>query len=314
MEVIASLGRGVDDTVQPTYEIYGNILRQPANTNTIHSTKVTSYQYGPHERQKLDVYEPSSTAPPAPADKERPILVYVYGGAFLFGDRVLQEIPGGVVYKNIGSFFADKLGYIVVVIDYRLIKHGAKYPSGGEDLDTALRWIWNHFYGRRDVFLMGHSAGGSHVATWLFDQRFQHNRGQLSEDPTGLMLQGVIFLSTPLTVTPDLEPLFQPYYGDAPASRKIQPTALMKEIVQTNNTRNLPKLLILLAELDPEPVFYAAEDFKGSWQQPDDEIKVEVLKGHNHHSPPISLGTNIETEEAWGLMVGEWMKTVAVGS
>ena len=34
------------------------------------------------------------------------------------------------------------------------------------------------------------------------------------------------------------------------------------------------------------------------------------LKGHNHISPPLSLGTGVKEEEAWGFELAEWVSEV----
>lgn len=312
MDVISKLGRDVDATVVATYKTYGDILLEPTNSSIIHRAKVTTFSYGPHTRHELDLYEPESAVPSPVAGRARPILIYVYGGAFMFGDRVLSEIPGNVVYKNIGSFFADRLGYDVIVIDYRLVKHGAKYPSGGQDLDYAIEWLLNHYHEDRNVFLMGHSAGSSHIATWLFDTEFRERRNKLMNNSTGLRLRGIILLSTPFTLSPELERQFEGYYGDSTASRKVQPTALVREGMKYGkfpNIRNWPPLLALVTEMDPEIVHDVADDFKQCWEEAGGKVEVQVLKHHNHHSPPLSLGTNREEEEAWGFIVDEWIKT-----
>jgi acetyl esterase/lipase len=312
MNVIASFGRDVLETVGPTYETYGNILRLPANSSAIHDTKVTTFSYGQHPRNVLDLYEPKSTTPPPLAGQKRPILIYVYGGAFMFGDRVLPEIPGELVYRNIASFFAGKLGYNVIVMDYRLVKHGAKYPSGGEDVDEAIGWIFNRFQDEHDLVLMGHS---SHIATWMFNKQFRDRRSLLIRGTNGPRLSGTIFLSTPLSLSPDLERLFEAYYGNEAVSRTEQPTSLMREMLKKTNPiltmERWPQTLVLVAELDPEVVHDAATDFKQAWEDAGGRIEIQVLKGHNHHSPPLSLGTQIEEEESWGHMVGEWMKTAS---
>lgn len=313
MEKISGLGRGVMELVGQTYEAYSPLLRR--NAAQIHRTKVTTYSYGPDERHKLDHYEPGPNTP-SPIQGERPVLVYVYGGAFAVGDRILTDLPESTVYANIGSFFADRLGYNVVIIDYRLVKHGARYPSGGEDLSLALDWVAQHFSRPRSLFLMGNSAGGSHIATWLFDPAFQKSTEPFLKDSANLKLRGVVFLSTPLTVSPDEERMFEPYYGDVAVSRGVLPTTLMKKKIANQNAaskhQSWPDFLILVAELDPESLRVAADDFSRAWHEGGGKnTETKLLKGHNHLSPPLSLGTNIEEEEAWGYLTGEWMAAVA---
>lgn len=236
MDAIQSLGTDVLETVGPTYETYGNILRQPENASAIYHIQVKTCSYGPHPRNVLDLYEPDATVLPPLAGQKRPILIYVYGGAFMFGDRVLPEIPGEVVYRNIASFFAGRIGYTVIIMDYRLVKHGTKFPSGGEDMEEALQWIVNYFPGNHDLFLMGHSASGSHIATWMFSKIFQEKRDRFIEGTNGPRLRGTIFLSTPLSLTPELERLFEPYYGSPTEGGSKQPTSLLRELMQSGKS------------------------------------------------------------------------------
>jgi hypothetical protein len=91
-----------------------------------------------------------------------------------------SEVPGGVVYKNFGYFFAEKFGFETVVMDCLLLKHGAKLPSGAEDIDGVLEWVHGRFgqnvKNEREIFLIGNSAGGVYISTWLFGEWFRQRR------------------------------------------------------------------------------------------------------------------------------------------
>lgn len=54
-------------------------------------------------------------------------------------------------------------GFCVVVMNYRLLRHGAIYPDGASDLAQALAWIGQGNLGNRadcnSVYLFGESAG-----------------------------------------------------------------------------------------------------------------------------------------------------------
>ena len=310
MDKIADLGRGVFEVVEPTRKAYYEILSQPANADAIRSTKLTTFSYGTHDRQKLDLYEPGPNAPSPPAGKGRPILVFFYGGGFVQGDKVLKDLPGNLIYSNLGTFFAQRFGYDVVIADYRLIEHGAKYPSGGEDVNGVLEWVVDHFKQQRDVFVMGNSAGGAHVASWLFAKDFEFRRKELIRGIAGVQLKGAIFLGAPLTIPKEMIPLFLPYYGTEEVALNADPTLLAKEAAKDASPKekgNWPGILVLVSELDPEPLFTAADAFKKQWTDLGGQVEVSVLKGHNHISPPSSLATNVEKEELWGVETGKWM-------
>ncbi|MCT7309064.1 alpha/beta hydrolase [Ralstonia wenshanensis] len=119
--------------------------------------------YGPHERQRLDVFVHTATRLAGHAD----VVVFVHGGAFLRGSKSFN----GLIYDNVLRWFARQ-GCVAVNVEYRLAPD-APYPAGAEDVAAALDWVRTHVAelggNSERVFLVGHSAGGAHVATYLAD-------------------------------------------------------------------------------------------------------------------------------------------------
>ena len=320
MDTIAHLGRGIVEVVVPTFQVYGDLLRQPANASAIHATKRETFTYGPHERQKLDLYTPSPCAPKTAISKSRPILVFVYGGGFVSGDRLMALIPGEVVYTNLGYFFSEKLGFETIVMDYRLLNHGAKYPSGGEDVGGVLDWIEGRYGSgtpeyecEREIFLLGNSAGAVHVSTWLFGERFSERRKDLLKGKNGVRLHGVVFLGCPLRWDMDggMRDMLTSYYGGEKETKNAEPTALMEQATQGASRTEMdewPKVLVAVSELDPEAyMVIPGKEFAKLWHGKGGKGSFIQLKGHNHLSPPLSLGTGLKGEEAWGFEVAQWM-------
>lgn len=125
--------------------------------------------YGAHPRQRLDIYAPADPG------KHRAAVVFVHGGAFTEGDR--NRSPE--IYANIGRYFA-RHGILGVNIGYRLAPE-IQYPEGSRDVGAALAWIRNQ---ARDfsvdparIFLMGHSAGAAHAATYAYECRLHPSDG-----------------------------------------------------------------------------------------------------------------------------------------
>jgi len=88
------------------------------------------------------------------------------------------------------------------VVDYRLISHGAVFPSGGEDLKLAIDWVTDHLGHNTtrplDLYLMGNSAGGVHLSTYLLAAEFSASRDEiLSAASKGALLKGAVLLSVP---------------------------------------------------------------------------------------------------------------------
>lgn len=123
-------------------------------------TLSTNLAYGADPRQCLDVFTPSGA-------KDRPVLVFVHGGAFTRGSKSVD----GNIYDNVLYWFARQ-GFIGVNIEYRLAP-AARFPAGAQDVGLAVDWIAKNIgrYGGdpKNIVLMGHSAGGCHVASYLLD-------------------------------------------------------------------------------------------------------------------------------------------------
>ncbi len=119
--------------------------------------------YGPHARHRLDVWR----TPTAPQDA--PVIFYLHGGAWTFGDKREQGRP--MLHE-----FAAR-GWIVVTANYRLAPRDP-WPAQIEDVTRALAWVKKNVasYGGdpQRVVVSGGSAGG-HLAALL---------ALSSEDPT----------------------------------------------------------------------------------------------------------------------------------
>ncbi len=126
---------------------------------------VDGVPYGPHGRQRLDVYQP-------PGDiKGAPLVVFFYGGTWSSGNRA--------DYRFVGEALASE-GIVTVVADYRLSPE-FRYPAFVEDSARAVRWalekapVYGADPGR--VFVMGHSAGAYNAAMVALDPRWLRAEG-----------------------------------------------------------------------------------------------------------------------------------------
>ena len=91
------------------------------------------------------------------------------------GDKIVNE----EIYANVTYYFArnDILG---INATYRLAP-GAPWPAGAEDVGNVVDWLKknaNQYGGDPDkIFLFGHSAGATHVASYVFDRSLQPTGG-----------------------------------------------------------------------------------------------------------------------------------------
>lgn len=142
-------------------QTYAPLVRAADNAG-IEVTRDVPYASAP--RQVLDVVRPAGAQQ---AGAARDVLVFFHGGAFIRGNKSAN----GCIYDNVAYWFARQ-GCVTINAEYRLAPD-TPYPGGAEDVIAAFRWAQQNiaaFGGNaRRIFLMGHSAGGAHVASALFD-------------------------------------------------------------------------------------------------------------------------------------------------
>lgn len=121
----------------------------------------------------LDVYHFGETA-------QKPVVVYVHGGAFSIGDKANS-------LDNKKNLFSS-LGYIFVSVNYRLSPEvystspdRVMYPTHNNDVADAVKWIYDNIgtYGgdKQKIALLGHSAGAHLVALTGTSSKFLPARG-----------------------------------------------------------------------------------------------------------------------------------------
>ena len=154
---------------------------------------VSDVPYGPLARHRLDVWRTSTTP------RGAPVILYLHGGAWTFGDKREQGRP------MLHEFVAR--GWIAVAPNYRLAPHHP-WPAQIEDAAAVLAWVKREiasYGGDPDrVVVAGGSAGG-HLAALV---------GLAGEDPAWrprgvgvdraeLSVRGVISLYGVLEMTGD---------------------------------------------------------------------------------------------------------------
>jgi len=110
----------------------------------------TSVRYGKLPSQLLDVWRPKEL-PVEPA----PVLIFVPGGAWVHGSRLLQ---GYALMSHLAE-----MGWVCLSIDYRVAPHH-RWPAHITDVKTAIAWARanvDKFGGDRNfIAIAGCSAGG----------------------------------------------------------------------------------------------------------------------------------------------------------
>lgn len=314
LDQLPPLGRAIGDIVMPTFKLYTPLLE--GNKTAIQSTKRTTHRYGIHDRQQLDVYYPSK---PHTRNNRRPVLIFLYGGGLVNGAKQINNL----VHTNVGHFFAEKFGFTTVIVDYRLISHGARFPSGGEDLSLAVDWICENKPGEGDepidLFVMGNSAGGMQTSQFLFCDEFAEARKKISSG-SEIRLRGVVMVGVPFHFeqadASRVDTMLNPYYGDY---RSLCPVGQVKSLQQAGKLPDFMKgtgvrMILLDSELDPvEEILVPRDDFMKQWLEfKDADVRLALcadrIAKHNHISPILGLGTGVHEQEQWGFQVASFVQ------
>jgi triacylglycerol lipase len=269
---IADKLKALGEVINPpeTAKIYAPLHHEKEPYEGVKVTRDIKFGADP-ERQALDVFvaEGTSATP-------RPVLIFVHGGGFVRGGR---RTPGTPFYDNI-VVFAARSGMVGVNTTYRLAPQHA-WPTGAEDVAAAVRWVQDsiaaHGGDPGRIFLMGHSAGAVHVATYVAHRQFH--------GPKGIGLAGAILVSGIYDLTArEPGPNEKIYFGDDIS--KYAERSSLKGLIEAR----LP-LLVVAAELDP-PIFREeAKQLNAALCKAERCPRFVPLAKHSHMSETYAINT-----------------------
>ncbi|OKO82205.1 hypothetical protein AC629_24450, partial [Bradyrhizobium sp. NAS80.1] len=227
-------------------------------------------KYGGDERNRLDVFRPNETA------SALPVLLFVHGGGYERGDK---RASGSPFYDNV-MLWAVEHKMVGVNMTYRLAP-AHPWPAAVEDVAGAVAWTRANIaqYGGdpNRIVLMGHSAGATHVSSYLA------HPGIGVRNPVGAA--GAILLSGTYDLKPEVDvPGQRSYFG--------ADTALWTDrssIVGLTRT-NVP-LLIAHGELDVPYYTNQAEMLKARLCRESRCPAFTSLRGQSHMSEIYGLNT-----------------------
>jgi triacylglycerol lipase len=229
-------------------------------------------KYGPADRNLLDIFVPETAASP------RPVLIYVHAGAFVGGNK--RRTPTSPFYDNI-MLWAVKNGFIGVNVTYRLAPM-APWPAGAEDMAAAVQWVADKIDARGGdparIYLMGHSAGAAHVASYVSHSEFHKAKG--GGLAGAIMISGIYDLTAmPLAETQ------RAYFGTDPA--RYAERSSLKGLATTA----IP-LMMAVAELDPAGFVLQFDLAKeASCKRAGGCARAILLPQHSHMSEVYSINT-----------------------
>lgn len=119
--------------------------------------------FGPHERQRLDLYRPKGAGA---TGEKLPIILFLYGGSWNSGVREGYGFAGRALAAR---------GFLVAVPDYRVVPE-VRFPTFLEDNAAALRWLranaGRHGGDADRIVIVGHSAGAYNGAMLALEERW----------------------------------------------------------------------------------------------------------------------------------------------
>jgi acetyl esterase/lipase len=128
-------------------------------------------------RHRVDLFLPKGKT-------DFPIVVLVHGGAWMMGDNRCCGL-----YSTVGEYLASQ-GIGAILPNYRL-SPSVKHPEHVKDVARAFAWTKHHIkdYGGdpKQMFLVGHSAGGHLVALLATDEQYLKAHGCKTSDIKGVV-------------------------------------------------------------------------------------------------------------------------------
>ncbi len=246
-----------------TKALYAPLLASGAGV-----TRELDIPYGAHARQKLDVYHV------ADGRAGKTIVIYIPGGGFTGGDKRQDDN----FFGNVGRFFA-RAGMLGVTATYRLAPEFA-WPSAGADVQAAVRWMKANaarFGGDASrVVIFGHSAGSSHVASYLFDPDLRGG----DEVLCGIIASGLYALRRE-----EMRPNVAQYFGDDDAN-------FWRRSALSHVGQSKVPVFLAVAEFDPVYLITPTFEMARALSLRDGRAPhIARLDGHNHFSTMCTFGT-----------------------
>ncbi len=209
---------------------------------------------GPGGDIPLRVYRPAARGSGA-----RPLVLYIHGGGFVFGDLRMGDWMCSSVAVTVGA--------VVVSVDYRLAP-GHPFPAAVDDCYAAVTWAAENAAdlgaagiagAAPRIGVMGESAGGNLSAVMCLLARDrsgpQISHQALLYPPTDMTRRPSTGASSLIISEPDMQTFRRLYLGDAdPADPRLSP-------LLAADHSGLPPALIQVGEHDPlreDGVRYAA--------------------------------------------------------
>lgn len=283
-EVGPAWGKDILGNLARTLEVYAPILRDASKAG-IRITR--DLAYGPDARHKADMYQPEGKA-------GVPVAVFIHGGAYVRGERDISP----EVYGNVATYFARQ-GMLGVNATYRLAP-ATQWPGAAEDVGALVRWLRANaarFGGDPNrIFLIGHSAGATHVATYAYLKSLQPAEGT---GIAGMVLMSGRYHFDPNPNDPNLKN-FQAYFGTDAAQYPAR-----SPVTHVKAAAAIPTFLVISEYDNPDLDTQGALLLAALCERDRACPRFTRMERHNHLSMVFQFNT---ADDALGREIMEFMR------
>ena len=283
-EVGPAWGANLDQNIRKTRDAYSAVLAQSPRSGV---TVVSDLSYGEDPRHKLDLYLREGQT-------GVPVVAFLHGGAYVRGDRNINA----QLFSNVGIYFARQ-GLVAVNATYRLAP-SAVWPSGAEDVAALVRWLRanaaNYGGDPGRIYLIGHSAGATHVASYAYIRSLQPVDGP---GIAGMVLMSGRYRVDPKADDPRLQGV-QAYFGtDTGQYPSRSPLNHIKA------ARPIPTFIVIAEYENPGLDIQGALLYAGLCERDGSCPRFTRLEHHNHSSEVYQFNT---PDQALGLEILEFIR------
>jgi acetyl esterase/lipase len=214
--------------------------------------------YGPHPRQRLDLYRPHQV------QAECPVIVFLYGGCWTTGARRSYRFLAHVLGSR---------GFAVAIPDCRLFPE-ASFPDFLVDAACAIGWLHRHagehgIQGNR-MALLGHSAGAYNAAMLALDPVYLKSAAISPE-----VLAGVVGFAGPYAFNPLDFQETRDIFASSPDPHRVQPMRLIRH-------RAAPPMLLVHGGADRRVLPINSLSFAAAMRAAENIVDLRLYRRHGH--------------------------------
>lgn len=246
----------------------------PSTAADIIESKAIEYARVGDHRLLLDLYRP-------PGDEDRPLIVWVHGGAWRRGSR--QSVPARPLVDH---------GFAIASVDYRL-SPVAQHPAQVHDIKAAIRFLRanaERYQLDTSRFAIAGASAGGHLAALVgvSGKVLEGTVGDHTDQSSSVSaivsfygasnLQTILHQSTPHGLSVRV-PALQLLLGGQPQDR---PDIARQASPVAHLDKTDPPLFLIHGDQDPQMPINQAHELHGGYKRTGRPVEFDVIHGAAH--------------------------------